>query len=276
MGRDITLLDEGSFTASTDDVIVSRPGTLREMILSMKAEPTSAADITTAALLPLVQPFELKRNGVAFISIRGDDLYALNNYLMGYRPVAFASSAATDYNSRVMGLRIPVYLAKGDDTLTYKITRVAVSDADTETLSLLARFQEAAPAQGWHEFTTYSYTPSASGSSLRAMDVKSTGELIGLLIFGTTIPTTSADTTTVDKLQLRLDGEITHEATWQTLRAPSAPGNVADATVPEGILDNYVFWDFREEPIAAGRRIEVYINAGDTNAVRLIPIFRHT
>jgi hypothetical protein len=275
MGRDITLLDESSFTASSDDVIVSRPGTLDEMIISMKAEPTSATDITTAALLPLVQPFELKRNGVAFISIRGDDLYALNNYLLGLRPVAFASGATTDYNSRVMGLRIPVYLTRGDDTLTYKITRVAVSNADTETISLMARFLEAAPAQGWLEYTTYSYTPSASGSSLRAMDVKSTGDLIGLLIYGTTIPLTSADTTTVDKLQLRLDGEITHEATWQTLRAPTESGSVADATVPEGILDNYVFWDFRKEPIPAGKRIEVYVNAGDTNAVRMIPIFRH-
>jgi len=273
MGRDTVLLDESSFTASTDDVIVSRPGALREMLLSIAAEASGANDITVAALLPLVQPLELKRNGVAFISVRGDDLYALNNYLMGFRPVAFNSGAVDNQKARVMGLRIPVDLPRAEDTLTYKVTRVAVTNADTETLTLLARFTEGAPAGGVYEYTTYAYTPSAAGSYLRALDVKSTGDLIGLLVYSTTIPSATANTITANKFQLRLDGEITHEETWLALRAPSSSGNVADATIPEGVLDNYVFLDFRGEPIAAGKRIELYINAGDTNAIRLIPVF---
>lgn len=269
------LKDETSFTASTDDVQISRPAILRELVLSMKVASTTGTSVAESSILPLVQPFELKRNGSAIISIRGDDLYALNTYLLGVRPVSFATSTTTAQSGRVMGLRIPVNYPAGMDVLTYKVTRVAVSVADTETISLLARFSGASPETGWYEFTTFNYTASATGALGLAVDTTNGGKCIGILLFGTTVPTAAANSPTINKLQVKVDGEIKYDENWETLRRVPTAGGISGTSVPEAILDNYVMLDLRDEPIDAGKRIEIFTNAATADAARIIPIFMH-
>lgn len=265
--------DQSGFTASTDDIRVDYAGFLKGFDVALKGDLAATTTVTLGAFLDLLQPLEVKLNGVPFVSIRGTDLLALNCLFLGKTPIAIVGAAGED--DKISGLEVPVNAPAGIGMVHVRATRVAVTNLSGELLTLLKEELSAAPAGAARlKYTTLAYTPAASGSRLRAADLALEGALIGLLLYSTTIPTATADTVSADKLDLVIAGRIQERRNWQELTGPRKVGAYPEGTNILGVVDNYALWDLSEEPVPAGSRVELYINAGDTNAIRIIPIER--
>jgi hypothetical protein len=265
--------DESVFTSSTDDVVVDKDKYIEGFTLAYKAVQPASSMSTINAFLDLVNPFEVKVGGKAIIQIGGKDLYALNNLWLGKRALHIGTEGANEI-TRICGLYAPFNLKPGTEQVSVKATRVAVGTMGTETLSISQEQCSVDTGAPNFNYTAYSHTPPSTGAYNRALDTSPTGDIIGMLVFSTTVPTTSASTISCNKLQIRAKEIQCYNANWFEMQADSAAGSYSGTAIPEGIIDNYAWLDFSNEPFKKGERFEVYVNAGDTNTVRLIPVMR--
>jgi hypothetical protein len=167
-----------------------------------------------------------------------------------------------------------------------------------ETVELL----EANPLR-FLKMTDFSKTPTATGAV--DVDLPIGNKILGIGLFSTTVPSGSSGTTTINKVELLLDNVETYlaETNWESLHAEmsrripparinfththtenTAASYVQNATTdPQQIVNcefnNYAYIDF--DPIhdlnylletAGLGRAHLRIDAGDTNALRAIPI----
>jgi len=211
---------------------------------------------TLAQMLGAIEKVEITQFGATVISLNGADLYALNCYLLGKQPWQ-GNIINTDNAVRFMTLMIPfgrkLYdpgecmpaTARGELTLKIQ-TDIADTGYDgvifqVEAVELL----EATPTRRL-KYTTISHTPSATGES--DIDLPIGNPYVGLLVYSTTVP----DGTNVD----------------------TAAEEVVDTD-----LENYAVLDFDPRgndmflcETAGASSVTLRINAGDTNACRVIPI----
>ncbi len=167
-----------------------------------------------------------------------------------------------------------------------------------ETVELL----DAAPKR-FIKITDFSKTPSAVGDV--DMDLPIGNKIMGIGLYSTTVPSGSAATTTIDKVELLIDNVETYftQANWESLHAeisrrlPPARldlthrhtenlagsytqnANTAYATFPNTLFNNYAYMDF--DPLhddqflleTAGKsRVHLRVSAGDTNEIRMLPV----
>ena len=169
----------------------------------------------------------------------------------------------------IAGLRLPLQLAPGEHVLSVRFSHTSVSTIDTEKLTFSTLEAEETLAEKHVEMPTFDFTPPSTGAFNTALDTTFAGDVAGLLLYGTTIPTTTSDTATIREVRLLIGGEIAYEGTFEDLHADAH--YPADSTL-RSITDNYLWLDFTRSPIAAGSRIELQIKSDDTNAIRIIPV----
>jgi len=272
--RELLLMDSGAFSADTPDNNIYRPAYLDQLIISMRGQTTAAASVTWSTLMAALSKFTTKLNGVPVADISLTDLFALNHLWIGSRPLGISSGATATNPCRIMGVVLPVGLPSGPEILTYKAAYTAQTNLGTVTLNILAEYADMPIKPSLFRITTYSYTPPSTGALNKALSMTAKGPLEALLIYATTIPTSAADTKTVDKLEVRVGGLVQISTNWEALKAAPQAGATSSETVVEGVVDNYVLLDLRGDPIPAGADVDIYINSGDTNAVRIITIER--
>jgi len=153
------------------------------------------------------------------------------------------------------------------------------------------------------KYTTISHTPSATGES--DIDLPIGNPYVGLLVYSTTVPDGTSWTTTVDWVKLLIDNTEKYysKANWESLHgdfinrldpavawsekihmenlAATYTQNVDTAAeeVVDTDLENYAVLDFDPRgndmflcETAGASSVTLRINAGDTNACRVIPI----
>jgi hypothetical protein len=270
----VLLADNSGFTADTEDITIHRIKYLHQLILSLYGENSGATSVSWDNLLGLIDKLTLKLNGVPKIDISGPDLFALANYLLGVRPLGITSGNATSNPCRVMGIPVPVALPIGPETLTYKLSYAPVSGLTNTKYTLMAEYADATIWSPPYTITTYSYTPPSTGALNKALSTITKGALEGILIYATSVPSSTSNTKTVNKVEVRVGGVVQLSDSWESLRAAVQAGSVAADTVSEKILDNYVFLDLRGDPIPAGSSVDVFINSDDIQPVRLILVER--
>lgn len=275
------LQNRSAFTSSTDDRDLSGGRYIDEIILDYQGDMTGANSVTVANLLDIVQPFTIKLAGSPVIQIRGSDLVAFNQLVMGTSPFTIVAGSVTDDNTAVMGLRVPVHQPpRPKGSLVYRATRVAVSGIDTETLTVTEKSSDNKVWDGG--YLNYIEIPMTSAGATGFGNTKDLprveGDLIGILFFSTTIPsaTTGQATATVDQVRVLVNDRRMEDWNWETMKGDGKLGNQALWTSPadNSILDNYGFIDFRKDPIPKGNKVTLDINAQQTSsAIRIIPIY---
>jgi len=304
-----------------DDVTPSADGTysydlpinpLSHIILTFKVL-NNAAKATLAQILGAIENITVEFRGQAIISLNGADLFALNCILYGHEPV-MENVVDTDDATRSITLFIPFgrrifnpnecmfAVNRGDLKL-----KIQVDIADTgydgsifqvETVELL----EASPSQ-YLKVTTLSDTPAATGDMDEDLPI---GNLIaGILLWGTTIPTGTSWTTTLNKVRLLIDNVENGyaNANWESLHgdllnlvgaanafaekfhtentAASYAQNADTAAeeADDSDISNYAFMDYGIGipddfllETEGKSRVHLRINAGDTNAFRALPL----
>lgn len=267
-----------AFTASLPTRNLSSGRFIDELALEIKTENSTFNATTIASLLDLLQPITVRLFGSDIISIRGSDLYALNVLMLGFNPFSVVGSATTDSQNKIMGLRVPLWQSpRPSGQLTYTCTRVAETNADTETLTMCEWSNDKILKPKYLYYVEIPMTLAGATGFGNRKELPRVGDLLGILMFSTTIPSASVETTSsIDQLRVEIDDTRVMDFTWQDLKAGGKFGTIALMSSPAdaSIIDNYVFVDFRDDPITKDHKITLDINAGTaSDAVRIIPVF---
>jgi len=270
MMRKRLFYDKVSFSADTDDITIIQPRYIHDIDISLTLNQTGATSPTLADMLSVLNKVQVKLTGKIVTELSGTDILAYTCLVEGKSPKYTVPTADTEYG-RVEGLILPLRLRPGEHVLSVRFFHNSVSTITSEKLSFATLEADEVLEDRHIEMPTFNFTPPSTAAYNTALDVSFTGTITGFLIYSTTIPTTTADTATVKKLRIKVDGDIVFEDIWENLSAQTPYPE--DSTL-RSILDNYVFVDFTKAPIEAGRRVELEIMSDDTNTVKIIPILR--
>lgn len=267
--------DQATWTTSTADLRIDNgPLAVDHITLSWDAAETAMTAVTVANLLAGLNPFKVSHEAKKIVEIRGDDLYALNVLWLENNPLTVIGTSTTSDVTRVNGLRIPI-CSRADADVTCLATKATITSGGSERLSLGAILEEKAES-AHYEILQTAYTPSGTGQYLQCYDKTVEGDVVGFMLFSTTIATASADTISADKIRIKVNGNMIKDTNWDLMRALSHDGyhplfaSPADAT----ILDNYAWIPFLKEMPKKGDKLTIEINAGDTNAIRLVEVVK--
>lgn len=250
-------------------------------------------EATLAEILATITNIEILHNGQAITQISADDLYRLNMALYGQTPFV-SNQVATDNAARWLTLIVPFgrvcyrptqgIPATKSGQLTFRVTRSA-SDAaiDGQTLTIEAIEMLGATPETTLKLT--SMTPVAPATGDNTVDLPREGKLAGLLAFGTTFPTSTAFTKTINSLKLMVNNKEDYITlgNWEALRGEQSRvmGQEKGAVTADGATndESYVYVDL--DPLHDGsylldtdplNSLALIVNAGDTNAYRFVPV----
>jgi len=305
----------------TDDVTTSADGTVTanlnirptsHLIITIKALNNSVR-VSTKNLLAGLEKVEVTQFGATIFSLCALDLYALNCILLGHEPWQ-ENCIDTDDAVRMLSLIVPFgrklynpkecFPATKSGELQLKMT---IDIADTGYDGWIEQVEQvelpgATPAQ-YLKCTTKDYTPSATGDA--EIDLPIGNIYAGILLWGTTIPTATSWTTTIDDVTLLMDN-VEHyyaDANWESLHGMLInrcdPANSfaeqfhtentateytqnADTAAEEQddtTISNHAYMDFSPNggddyliDTKGLAQFKLRITAGDTNATRILPV----
>ncbi len=272
-----------TFTASIPDrpvIPAAGEGYYDSLSLSYRGTIAAATTVLLETFLNLVNPLVFIANEPRVV-MRGRDLFVLDTAWYDSNPAFNEGAIAT--TDTVLGIRVPLWIEpKGRENLSYNLTRVAVTNISAEVFSLAMNFNEKNPVAGRGRLDMREIpftTPAATGPFQVTPRLPQIGKLLGLLAFGTTVPTSGATAATIQSLSLDIQNRRLWQGMWQdltTVLEDNIDFTRADATalVKRQVLQNYGFIDLRDEPIdLLGQAVSVNVDsevASDTG--RIVPI----
>ena len=260
------------FSADTDDIEILYERYIHEMQFGIVFQQTGTTAPTLSEALGVLSKMEVKLRGTTITEISGQDLLALNCLFFQHEPLYSLPSADTEYGY-IQGLRLPITIPAGSGTLAYRLFYSAQSTITNVRLNIVRVESDDVLEPGIYAIKRFDFTPPSTGAENIALDTSFDGDLHGMLIYSTTVPTASSTNATVKKIIMEVGTREVIKSTIFDLR--SSVEYPHDSTV-RGIVDNYILLDFRRSPIAAGERIRLKIVSDDTNAVKIIPILKIT
>lgn len=313
--RQVLIQDESqaASTTRTDDLPVNP---LSHIALTLRAlnDTGTLTDYTVvSALLGFITKVEVLFQGSAIISGSLDDLARLMGVLIGRGPRA---PETTTVNNQIRGITVIIPLGRKPympmecfpavrrGELRLQITSgAATTGIDTVTLQAeTVELLGASPKQ-YMKSTTIAKTPSATGD--HEVDLPIGNMLAGALLFGTTVPTTTAWTASINQIRLLVDNVEAYyaNANWESLQGELAQRTQANSQQSEHVhvsdvgaaytqwqdtdlnavntdfYNNYAYLDLDPRNDDAflldtkGRaRISAKINAGAADAIRIMPV----
>lgn len=250
-------------------------------------------EATDAEIAAMVTKVEVLDQGRAVVSMSFADLLAHSAFLSGNQPI-LTNQVATDNATRSITARIHLgrvaynpdecYPARDKGQLQLQLT-VDIANAGADGLILQAECVEliGAKPKSYLKSTALSSTPTATGD--HDVNLPVGNWLAGILLWGTTVPTGIAWTTTIDKIKLLVDNtEFAYPSSyWECLHgaliecigmnkgwvlAAGDDNFINYALVqlsPYGMNDT-LMWTGDTNSIV------LRITAGDTNPLRVIPM----
>jgi len=270
--------DFADFTVSTELIPATADAYIDKLIIGFQGDMTAAASVSVESMLGLLSEIEVRRYGSVVVSLSAKDLLALNCLWLGKSPLTIVATAATDDKTVINGLELPLYQPPSPyGAITYRFIRTAVSGVDTEKLTVAEIYSEKTYRPTYVHAVKLEGTTAAVTGYGNKLYPTVLGDLIGVLIFSTTIPTNVSNTVTCEKIKIFVDGVPQVERNWRELQGDAKRGMQAAVFASPGnrtIHDNYAYLDLQDDPIPAGTRIEIDIYAGVANeAFHLIPVY---
>lgn len=268
-----------AFVASTDLIDASAGRSVNKLLIGLKAQQTAAAIVPDNVVADILNPMEVRLDGSPIISIRGSDLIAMNLLAFDETPYVFRSAAVIGNRTRIH--RISLFLnqpPREKGKLEYKFNWVAGANCDTTTISVAEIGTDEAPVGGYYHMVEVPHTlPAATGYGLKT-SLAMPGDLLGLLIWNTTIMAAAADTQSCQEIKLFVDDteKVLRTASELYKSGAIARDNpIATAVTTASYLDNYVFLSLKDHPIPKASKVEWQVNAGVAgNPIRLIPLYQ--
>ncbi|KKN06080.1 hypothetical protein LCGC14_1080890 [marine sediment metagenome] len=250
-------------------------------------------EATLAEILVRISAITVTRFGSAIFDMSATDLQKLNAIMFGNMPILL-NQVADDNGTRAISLIVPFSrkpystieglpgTKKGE--LKLQVTASA-SEAAFDNLTLQIEAVEilgSNPTQHL-KITTLSQTMTSGVDN--DVDLPIGNKYAGLLVFSTTIPTTTAFTTTADKMRFLINNVERNlaNANWESLHGELlfrlGHREAYDASADDDDVANYALIDFDPAQddnflveTAGVSSVVLKIAAGDGNAVRVFPI----
>lgn len=249
-------------------------------------------EATIAEILALVTNIEVLHRGSALVSISAADLLAMGAVINRTKPYA-DNLVADDNGTRYIMLRIPfarwpldpeegVPATHRGELQLRTLVDIANAGADGLILQIEAAEMVGASPATFLKYRTLTQTPVVGNNDLA---IPSGNDLVGILLYGTTVPATTAWTKTINEARILLDNmeEGYASANWESmhgdlsLRVGNEKGYVAASGDDD--LVHYAFMDCDPSnnsqfliTLNPGSLCILRYDAGDTNAMRAIPL----
>jgi len=260
------VLDEVAFTADINPTDLPT-GPLSELAVGIRAATTAAASITGTIVLRTISLFRLFSDGLK-TEISGRELLALNCLLLSNVPKKVNSGATATNPAVLQGLKLPFNLPSGKKGQV-QVVYVAQTNVGSGVIAVYAEKLGTLPGP-LTGVQRKPVTPSVTGAYGNRVDLSmANAKIKAILCFSTTIPTTTAVTTSCHKVRLIVDGSIHSEYSWMNM-GPNKELTTGDTDI-DGEIANFRLITL-EEPIPAGD-VKADIWADDTNPVVLIPVY---
>ena len=274
---------------------------------------TANTKATVAQILGALEKVEVLRFGATEVAINGLDLYALNCILLGHEPWQ-ENVLNLENSTRMIPLIVPFGRKLYDPKECFPETKageaqlkLTIDIADTGYDGYISQVEQielpAAKPTRHLRYMTKDYTPSATGAY--EVDLPRGNQYAGILMWGTTVPTGTVWTTTIDKLRLLVNNTEKYfgSCNWEALHGElinrcNPPNAYGDGLVMENAataytqnadtgtfeqdntaLANHIYLDFspnKEDDYLLDTKgltgLSLDITAGDTNATRIIPV----
>ena len=285
------------------------------ILVTIRAQTLAALVIPTLAnLLAALTAVEVTFKGTSIVNLSLADLYRMTAALWGRVPIT--SRLADPINSSISITvpipfsRVPYWMreafpASRSGDLKLKLTPassfvniVTPLTVQVEQIELL----DATPER-FIKYTTFAKTPTATGD--HDVDLPLGNNILGVLLFGTTVPTGTVFTASIDQVKLLIDNVENYysQANWESLhndfmirvvpewdlstelhRLATAAVYAADdiSQGPASVVrvhDNYAYLDF--DPLKDGSylletegrgKVHLRLTAGVADAIRVLPV----
>jgi len=280
----VTPAADGSYTVD----LPVKP--LSHLIITLKTVADTTG-WTPAVALAALENIEVLRHGSAIVSISAADLYALNCVMFENEPWDENWAATSGYMHHVT-LIVPFGRELFNpaeclpETIRGELTfRYTVDIADTGYTSVIMQVEavellDANPAD-YLKYVTATMTPTATGNN--DVELPIGNEFVGILLWGTTVPATTAWTTTIERITLLVDNIETYyrDTYWTTLHGDLIRklASASAYTTSNSAIVNYSYMDF--DPRGDGSYLlesrglsdlALRVYAGDTNPLRVISL----
>lgn len=182
---------------------------------------------TLAQILAALEKIEVLRFGASIVSISALDLYALNTVLLGHEPWQ-ENVLNTEECTRCLTLIVPFGRKLYDPkecfpgrTAGELQLKLQIDVDETYYDGYISQIHQvelvgASPTK-YLKYATKDYTPSATGDG--EVDLPRGNVYAGILLWGTTVPTTTSWDTTIDRIKLLVNNEEKYfsSVNWETL-----------------------------------------------------------
>lgn len=261
------VLDEVAFTADINPTDLPS-GPLADLLVGIRGQTTAAASITGTTLLATISLLRIFSDGLK-VELTGPELLAFNVLALNNIPRKVNSGATATNPAVLQGLRLPVNLPGGKKA-QIQVVYVAQTNVGSGVLAVHAASLERLPGP-FQGLQRRPLTPTVTAAYGNKMDLSMGGaKIAGILCYSTTIPITTAVTTSLHRLRLLVGGKVHSEYNWMSMGAGKLlTGGDSDI---DGVIDNYRWIEF-EEPIPADD-VKADVYADDTNACVLIPLYQ--
>ncbi|MFQ5778705.1 MAG: hypothetical protein ACE5IP_11930 [Terriglobia bacterium] len=285
------------------------------ILLTIRAQ-TLAANInpTLANLLATLGTVEVTFKGTSIANLSLADLYRMTAALWGRFPIisrlADPINSSTTITVPIPFSRVPYWMleafpASRSGDLKLKLTPAATYTNIVDPITIQAEQVELLDAvpERFIKYTTFAKTPTATGD--HDVDLPLGNNILGALLFGTTVPTGTVFTASIDQVKLLVDNVENYysQTNWESLhndfiiRATpewdlstelhrlAAAGAYAANDISQGpadairVHDNYAYLDF--DPLKDGSyiletegrgKVHLRITAGVADAIRVLPV----
>ncbi|MEM2351929.1 MAG: hypothetical protein QXT26_05940, partial [Thermoproteota archaeon] len=201
----------------------------------------------------------------------------LDALFLGVVPYAIEGAAGED--DKVLGMIVPIgHTVKANEAVSWLATRAAVTNVTGEIISIGYEVKDAGKYAGAFDIRAIAgTTPPATGKATLVPDLPRVGKLLGILLFSATVPTSTADSTTLRKIEVYRNDVLELTAEWLEL-APSGKSAVDSAlgSAARDVVANYALIDMRDDPwdlLKDRGRIDVDVGVA-SSAFKIIPIYQ--
>jgi len=261
------VLDEVAFAADINPTDLPA-GPISDLLVGIRGQTTAAASITGTTLLATISLLRVFSDGLK-VELSGSELLAFNVLKLNSIPRKVNSGAVATNPAVMEGLKLPINLPSGKKAQV-QVVYVAQTNVGSGVIAIHAASLERLPGP-FQGLQRRPITPTVTGAYGNKLDLSMAGaKIAGILCYSTTIPTTTAVTTSLHRLRLLVGGKVHSEYNWRSMGA----GNLltgGDSDI-DGVIDNFRWLEF-EEPIPADD-VKADVYADDTNPCVLIPLYQ--
>ena len=264
-----------TFTANQGPNVLAPRGVFLDHFKMTIFGDVATAPVTIETVAAVMSQFTFKAGQETRIQLGLQDLIAVMATYYGVLPKIWENTDNTG-TSYIAGVKIPVHeVIDKNTTYSWSANYSAQTNFSVVKMVLEAIYLSTAPAKKPLILVPISWTtPGSTGMSAINARLQNLGNMIGLLLFNTTLFSDGLDVTEVQRLQLVESGRQT--SMLNTLNAQNIEGQAdyGDLAPMGEVLQNYSYWDFSDDPIdvKAGYLEFIADVQATSGAVRLIPI----